>query len=159
MSNDSTPEKIYSQGRRMKLARVREDSSPPHSLRRSFLFTLEGLLDVFWCNRFGSLKREAERTVPEQLAQRPDPARDSEQDRVVVVLLEVVMPEENTRVRIDVRPRILGLAVLGEDVGNNLKDGRNNLEELVVRHVLQSEFSLARHRGTLPQTLSPIGTP
>jgi len=57
------------------------------------------------------------------------------------------MLEKDTGVSIYVWPWVLGLALLEEDVWNDLVELRDELEELVVRKVLESEFSLAGVSG------------
>jgi hypothetical protein len=46
-------------------------------------------------------------------------------------------------VGVDVRPRVLGLASLKEDTRNNLVDLADQLEQLVVREVLEGELALS----------------
>ena len=53
------------------------------------------------------------------------------------------MGEEDTRVGIDVGPGVLGLASLEEDVRNKVVDLADELEHLVIRQVLQGEFTLS----------------
>mmetsp|Transcript_942 Transcript_942/g.2557 ORF Transcript_942/g.2557 Transcript_942/m.2557 type:complete len:294 (+) Transcript_942:566-1447(+) len=53
------------------------------------------------------------------------------------------MREQYTRVRVDVRVGVLGLAVLGEYRGHHLEHGVHKLKELVLGHVLESEGALA----------------
>ena len=43
---------------------------------------------------------------------------------------------------VHVGPGVLGLSVLGENLGGNLVDGGNEVEEVVVGHVLEGELSL-----------------
>lgn len=43
---------------------------------------------------------------------------------------------------VHIGPGVLGLAVLGENLGGNLVDGGNEVEEVVVGHVLEGELSL-----------------
>mmetsp|Transcript_24868 Transcript_24868/g.46760 ORF Transcript_24868/g.46760 Transcript_24868/m.46760 type:complete len:406 (+) Transcript_24868:283-1500(+) len=57
------------------------------------------------------------------------------------------MPQEDSGVRVDVGVGVLGLSVLGEDAGHDLVDGGDDLEELVVGHVLEGELPLARVPG------------
>lgn len=53
------------------------------------------------------------------------------------------MPQEDTRVRVHVRVRVLGLAVLGQDTGHDVIDGVDDLEERIIGQVLQGELTLA----------------
>ena len=62
----------------------------------------------------GALECETERAVPEELAQDTDSAAYTEKHRVVVVLLEAEVREEDARVSVYVGPRVLGPAHGGE---------------------------------------------
>lgn len=78
--------------------------------------------------------------------------RNSEQDSVEALLLEAVVRKKNTRVGINVRPRVLGLSSLKEDVGHERVELADQLEKLVVRQVLERELSLGLvSRVGLPQ--------
>ena len=68
---------------------------------------------------------------------------DTEEDSVELHLVKAVVGEEHTRVGIDVGPGVLGLASLEEDVRNKVVDLANELEHLVIREVLQGEFTLS----------------
>src|ERR1019366_6767602 len=59
-------------------------------------------------------------------------AADAEQDRVEVPLAQPVVPLNDAGLSIDVRPGILGLAVLFQDAGSHLKDHGNELEQRIV---------------------------
>lgn len=48
---------------------------------------------------------------------------------------------------VHIGPGVLGLTVLGEDLGGNLVDGRDEVEEVVVRHVLEGELTLSSVTG------------
>lgn len=53
---------------------------------------------------------------------------------------------------VDVGVRVLGLAMLREDPWHDLVDGVDDLEQLVVGHVLEGELPLARVSGVgLPE--------
>ncbi len=82
--------------------------------------------------------------VPDEAGKNTELAGNTEEDGVEVLLGEAVVLEENTRVSIDVGVRVLGLTVLCEDVGHDLVDGVDELEEFVVGHVLLAEGLLAR---------------
>mmetsp|Transcript_7078 Transcript_7078/g.21611 ORF Transcript_7078/g.21611 Transcript_7078/m.21611 type:complete len:462 (+) Transcript_7078:264-1649(+) len=95
----------------------------------------------------GPLEGKAEGAVPEELGEGAEGAGDAEEDGVVVVLGEAVVPEEDARVGVDVGVGVLGLAVLGEDGGHDRVDSVDDLEEGVVRHVLDGEVALAGVAG------------
>lgn len=46
-----------------------------------------------------------------------------------------------------IRPGVLGLSVLGQDLGGNLVDGRDEVEQVVVRHVLEGKLTLSSVTG------------
>ncbi len=52
-----------------------------------------------------------------------------------------------SRVRVDVGEGVLGLAVLGEDGGHDLKDGGHDVEQLVLGKVLLRKLTLRRVSG------------
>jgi hypothetical protein len=81
------------------------------------------------------LNRGAEGAVDDELGQHANGARHTKQDRVVVGLGQAVVLQQDTRVRVDVGERVLGLAVLLEHLGRNLVDLADELEHGVLRHV------------------------
>lgn len=103
---------------------------------------LNKLLEKLEVDGLGALNGVAKSTVPNQLRERADGTRNTEQDSVEVSLGETVVVENAAGVSIDVGPGVLGLTVLGEDTRHDLVDEGNELEELVVGHVLQSEDTL-----------------
>ena len=52
-------------------------------------------------------------------------------------------PEENTTVSVYVRPRVLGLTVVQENIWRELVDLRDKLEQGIVRQVLLGKLTLA----------------
>lgn len=107
------------------------------------VLVLEVVDDVLRSDRLRSLQRHAQGTVPEDLRQSTHSTGDTEEHSVVLVLLEAVVPQEDAGVGVDVRVRVLGLAVLSEDTRHDVVDGVDDLEERVVRQVLQGELALA----------------
>ena len=76
----------------------------------------------------------------------PRRAADAEQDRVEVPLAQPVVPLNDAGLSIDVRPGILGLAVLFQDAGSHLKDHGDQLEQRIVLEARSRETELAlRH--------------
>jgi len=59
------------------------------------------------------------------------------------VFLQAEVLEQDTRVGVDVGPRVLGLALFSQDVRDDFVESRDQLEHRVVRQVLQSELTLA----------------
>jgi hypothetical protein len=70
-------------------------------------------------------------------------SRDTKEDGVVRLFSEAVVLKEDTGVRVDVWPWVLGLAVLGQDAWGDLVDGGDQVEEVIVRHVLEGKLSLS----------------
>ena len=94
-----------------------------------------------------TLNGVAERTVPDVLRQSADGAGNAEEHGVEVGLGEAIVVKHAAGVGVDVGPGVLGLAVLGEHVRNNLVDEGHELEQLVVGHVLLSEDALGGVAG------------
>jgi len=107
------------------------------------LLNLEEFLEAFSGHRFWSLKGESYSSGPDHLGEATKSSGDTEENSVVFHLCHVVVLEKDTRVGIYVGPWVLSLALLEEDVWDDLVELGDELEELVVRKVFQSEFSLA----------------
>ncbi|EJK59820.1 hypothetical protein THAOC_19911 [Thalassiosira oceanica] len=122
---------------------TQSDSSLSISKRLRVGVVLRERLEPLRRVALGPLERQSQRPVPVQLAQSSHGAANAEQDRVVLVLREAVVPEEHARVAVDVRVRVRHLAVLGEYPRHDLVYRVDDLEEGVVRHVLQTELALA----------------
>lgn len=95
----------------------------------------------------GSLNGSTNSTVNDELGKDTESTGNTEQDSVVGLLSKTVVLEEDTRVGVHIGPGVLGLTVLGEDLGVNLVDGGNEVEEVVVGHVLKSELTLSSVTG------------
>ena len=91
----------------------------------------------------GALEGEAKTAGPDEVSEAAERAGDSEEDGVVLHLGEAVVLEEDTRVGINVGPGVLGLALLGEDLGHDVVELGGELEERVVGEVLEGELALA----------------
>jgi hypothetical protein len=65
------------------------------------------------------------------------------------LLLEAVVLEEDTRVGVHVGPGVLGLTGGEENVGDEVVELTDELEELVVGEVLEGELSLSLVSGVL----------
>ena len=59
------------------------------------------------------------------------------------------MSQKDTRVSINIRPGVLGLASLEENVWHEVVDLTNKLEEWVFGQVLQRKFTLSSVTGVL----------
>lgn len=94
-------------------------------------------------DRLGTLERKAKSTIPVELAQTTDRTGNAEQDSVILELSEAIVPKENARMRVDIRVRVGNLSVLLQDARHDLVNGINDLEKLIVRQMLESEFPLA----------------
>lgn len=114
---------------------------------RIYVYLLDVLHNPVAGDGLGALEGEAKSTVEEKLGESTVGTGNSEENGVVVLLLEAVVLKEDTTVRVDVRPGVLGLTVLEENVGHNLVDSRHNVEELVIRHELKSKSALGSVTG------------
>jgi len=94
-------------------------------------------------DRFRSLEWQSKCTIPVQLAQPTDGTGNSEEDGVVLILGESIVPEKYSRVGVDVRVWVGCLSMFGQDVGHDTVDGVDDLEQFVIGHVLQCKFPLA----------------
>jgi hypothetical protein len=81
--------------------------------------------------------------IPDELREDTKGAGNTEENSVVLVLLETVVLKQDTRVGINIRPGVLGLSVLLEDDGGSLVNEGDEVEERVGRHVLESILTLA----------------
>ena len=79
----------------------------------------------------GPLNRQAQRPIPDQLRQRPQPARDAKRGGVVERLVEAVVMEEDAGTAIHVREGVLGLTVAGQHHGRDLAVALHEPEERV----------------------------
>ena len=109
----------------------------------------EHLLDSLGGERLGALEGGTEGTVPDQLGGDSHGAGNSEENGVEGLLGETVVNKEDSRVGVDVGPRVLGLTGGEESVGNNLVQLADELEELVIGEVLESELTLSLVTGVL----------
>ena len=95
------------------------------------------------CDRLGALQWQSQRTVPVELAQTSDGTANAEQNGVVLELSESIVPQEDSRVTVHVGVGVGNLAVFLQNIGHDLVDGVDNLEQLIIGHVLEPEFALA----------------
>ena len=51
--------------------------------------------------------------------------------------------QKNSTVSVDIRPRIFSFALLQKNIRNDIVEVTNHLEQGIIRHVLQTKFSLA----------------
>jgi hypothetical protein len=78
--------------------------------------------------------------IPDKLRQDSESAGYAEEDGVEVHFYEAVVMQQDTRVSIDVRVRILDFAEFGEDTGGESIHLRHEFEQFVVGEVFQCEF-------------------
>lgn len=90
----------------------------------------------------GGPRTSTERTVPNELGSNTERTRDTEEDSVELHLVQAIVREEHTRVRINVRPWVLRLTSSEQNVGHDLVYLRDELEHGVVRQVLERELAL-----------------
>jgi hypothetical protein len=98
----------------------------------SFLFALNLLEDTLEVDALRSLDRQTQSSVPNQLGERAKTTRHTECGSVVQSLVEAVVVEQDSGAAIDVGVRVLGLAVLLENLRSNSAVLFNQLEDRVV---------------------------
>lgn len=129
------------------------------------LVSTKHLLEVGGAVRLWTFQRHAQSTVPDQLSSNTQGTRDTKEDGVVVLFLQAIVLEQDTRVGVDVGPRVLGLAVFSKNTRlNNKKQNESmdrslskphvytyhnviqfgdQLEERVFGQVLEGKFTLS----------------
>lgn len=95
----------------------------------------------------GSLNGGTDGTVDDELGKDTKGSGDTKEDSVVGLLSQAVVLQQDTRVGVHIGPGVLGLAVLGEDLGGNLVDGGDEVEQVVVGHVLEGKLTLSSVTG------------
>jgi len=100
-------------------------------------------LDPFSSDGLRSLNRKTQSSVPNQTRQDTNGSGNTEQDGVVFVFLQTEVLEQDTRVRVDVGPRVLSFALFSQYIRDNFIESRDQLEHGVLRQVLQSKLTLA----------------
>jgi len=100
------------------------------------------LFDPLGGDTLGSLDRETQSTVPDDTRKDTQGTGDTEQDGVVVLLLQLVVLQQHTTVGINIRPRVSGLTVLSENLGDHIVQLSDQLEHGVLRQVLHGELTL-----------------
>ena len=93
-------------------------------------------------HRLGALDRVAESARPDPLRQHTQGTRHTEHDGVVALLLQTVVHQQAATVRVDVWPRVLGFAVLGQHTRRNLVHLSHQFEQFVVWQVFQCVLTL-----------------
>ena len=101
-----------------------------HTSLEAVWVLLDELVEPLGGDRLWPLERQAEGAVPEELSEDAVRAAHTEEDGVVVVLRQAIVLEQDTRVGVDVRVGVLGLAVLCEDLRHDLVDSVDNLRTL-----------------------------
>lgn len=113
------------------------------SARLVFTNVLHQLNVLFGGEGLWSLNWGTKTTVNDQLRQDTEGSRNTKQNGVEGLLSQTVVLQQDTRVGVHIWPWVLGLTVLGQHTWSNLVDVRNQLEQVVVRHVLQGKLSLS----------------
>jgi len=120
---------------------IRHNDTMTHFLRvglqrtRRYLgldFT-EFVLDPFGRDGFWAFDGVSRRAREGELAQDADGARRAEQHRVKVFLGDAVVLEQNARVRVHVRPRVLHFTGLGQDARDDFEELTDELKHGIVR--------------------------
>mmetsp|Transcript_5374 Transcript_5374/g.11360 ORF Transcript_5374/g.11360 Transcript_5374/m.11360 type:complete len:296 (-) Transcript_5374:538-1425(-) len=100
----------------------------------------------------GPLQRQSQCPIPIQLAQTTHSPRHTKQHSVILILGESIMPQQHSRMRIHIRIRIGNLTMLRQNSRHYGINRLHNLEQRIIRHVLQPKLTLARiTRIRLPQ--------
>src|SRR5262249_49281300 len=90
-----------------------------------------------------ALNGVAEAAVPGDVGHAAEGTADAEEHCVEVPFGDAVVPLDHARLRVDVRPRILGVPVLLQHAWRDLEDHRDELEQLVVLQPRRLETELA----------------
>jgi len=77
------------------------------------------LFDPVGGNGLGSFDRETQNAVNSKTGEHADSSRYPEEHGVEFFLLEVIVLQQDSRMGIDVGPRVLGLTLLCQDVRHN----------------------------------------
>mmetsp|Transcript_29586 Transcript_29586/g.46467 ORF Transcript_29586/g.46467 Transcript_29586/m.46467 type:complete len:331 (+) Transcript_29586:271-1263(+) len=100
----------------------------------------------------GPLQRQSQSPIPIQLAQTTHSPRHTKQHGVILILGESIMPQQHSRMRIDIGIRVGNLPMLRQNTRHYGINRFDNLEQWIIRHVLQSKLTLAGvTRIRLPQ--------
>lgn len=90
--------------------------------------------------RLGSFQWQTERSVPNELWQDSESTGNSKEDGIVILLSQFVVLQEDTRVGIHVGVWVLCLSVLSQHTWSDLVDGADQVEERIIRQVLESKL-------------------
>lgn len=96
------------------------------------LAALSLLQETLEVDALGALNGETQGAVPDELGEGTQTTRDTKGGGVVQGLVEAVVVEEDTGAAVDVGVRVLGLAVLLEDLGGDAAVLLNQLEDGVL---------------------------
>ena len=111
--------------------------------KMSYLFDVEELLKAASGHRLWPFEREAKGAVPRKGWEDAHGSRDAKEDGVVVHFRQAVVLQEDARVSINVWPRVLGFAVLLQDVWDEPEDLLDKVDVVVVLDVLLGKLLLA----------------
>ncbi len=102
--------------------------------------------------RAGPLDRQAEGPRPNRIRHTPKSPTDPKDNRIVLKLLHAEMVQKCSRVVVHIGPRILNLAKLLQDIGDDLVADCDQFAEIVVLDVLVCELLLVHEAGVgVPQ--------
>lgn len=97
--------------------------------------------------RLGALDRSTDSTVNDDLRKDTKSTSNTEQNGVEVLLSKTVVLQQDTGVGVDIGPGVFDLLVSTQDLGGDLVDLGDELEQVVVRHVLETELALGGVTG------------
>jgi hypothetical protein len=98
---------------------------------------------VLKCERVGSLNGEAKSSAPDLGGHDTEGARNTEEDGVVIELVETVVHKEGTRASINIGPGVRNLSSCLKDLRDHLVASLNEVNEVIVLDILVSELELA----------------
>mmetsp|Transcript_25494 Transcript_25494/g.42073 ORF Transcript_25494/g.42073 Transcript_25494/m.42073 type:complete len:359 (+) Transcript_25494:70-1146(+) len=100
----------------------------------------------------GPLQRQSQCPIPIQLAQTTHSPRHTKQHGVILILGESIMPQQHSRMRIDIGIRVGNLPMLRQNTRHDRINRFHNLEQGIIRHMLQPKLTLTSvSRIRLPQ--------
>lgn len=97
--------------------------------------------------RLGALDRSTDSTVNDDLRKDTKSTSNTEQNGVEVLLSKTVVLQQDTGVGVDIGPGVFDLLVSTQDLGGDLVDLGDELEQVVVGHVLETELALGGVTG------------
>mmetsp|Transcript_6854 Transcript_6854/g.17245 ORF Transcript_6854/g.17245 Transcript_6854/m.17245 type:complete len:135 (+) Transcript_6854:2319-2723(+) len=115
--------------------------------RKELFLVVDDLEDALSAERLGTLDGKASSAGDNKAGKYTKSTRNTEKYSVVILLDEAVVLKEHTRVGIDIGPGVGGLAVVGENTGNDIVKLSNKVEKRIAAKMLECEVTLASVSG------------